>query len=97
MEELLKVSNPNQVYNNAIKYLGKNVKIAISNRLYKKYTVYDPINKIWVHFGDIRYEDFTHHKNNKRRESYLKRATNIKGNWKENKYSRNNLAINLLW
>ena len=97
MEELLKVSNPKQVYKNAIKYLGKNVKIVISNRLYKKYAVFDPINNIWVHFGDIRYEDFTHHKNNKRRQLYLKRASNIKGKWKDNKYSSNNLAINLLW
>ena len=32
-----------------------------------------------------------------RRNAYLKRATNIKGNWKDNKYSPNNLAINILW
>ena len=28
---------------------------------------------------------------------YLSRATNIKGNWKINKYSKNNLAIKILW
>jgi hypothetical protein len=31
------------------------------------------------------------------RKSYLSRATKIKGNWKSNKYSPNNLAIRILW
>ena len=43
------------------------------------------------------YEDFTKHKNEERRQDYLSRATKIKGNWKNNKYSPNNLAINILW
>ncbi|MCX6711628.1 MAG: hypothetical protein NT139_01145 [Candidatus Woesearchaeota archaeon] len=34
---------------------------------------------------------------NERRNAYLKRATKIKGNWKNNKLSANNLAINILW
>ena len=34
---------------------------------------------------------------NMKRKSYLARATNIKGDWKKNKYSKNNLAIHLLW
>ena len=34
---------------------------------------------------------------NIKRNSYLARATNIKGEWKKNKYSKNNLAINILW
>ena len=33
----------------------------------------------------------------KRRNAYRARATNIKGNWKKDKYSPNNLAINILW
>ncbi len=33
----------------------------------------------------------------KRRNAYLSRATKIKGNWKKNKLSANNLAINILW
>lgn len=33
----------------------------------------------------------------KKRQNYLKRATNIKGNWKEDKNSKNNLAIKILW
>ena len=33
----------------------------------------------------------------KRRKAYLKRASAIKGDWKDNKYSANNLAIKILW
>ena len=43
------------------------------------------------------YEDFTKHKDEERRKDYRRRAENIKGNWKNNKYSPNNLAINILW
>ena len=50
-----------------------------------------------IHFGDLRYFDFTTHQNLQRREAYLNRAYNIRGKWLENKYSPNNLAINLLW
>ena len=44
-----------------------------------------------------RYEDFTQHKNKDRQQNYLKRSSNIKGNWKNNKYSPNNLSMNILW
>ena len=51
----------------------------------------------YVHFGDNRYEDYTINNDLERRKRYLNRARNIKGNWKKDKYSANNLAINLLW
>jgi len=41
--------------------------------------------------------DFTHHNDELRRQSYLKRSAGIRGNWKENKYSANNLSRSLLW
>jgi DNA adenine methylase len=62
-----------------------------------------------VHFGDLNYADYIiwtwlEHTGeadkgeaDKRREAYRARATKIKGNWKANKYSPNNLAINILW
>ena len=50
-----------------------------------------------VHFGQLGYEDFTKHKDKERRQRYLKRATNMRGNWKDNPYSPNNLSINILW
>jgi hypothetical protein len=89
-------SNPTEVYRRARKYLGKTVKIGLSTKKDKKYMVITPDGKI-VHFGQIGYEDFTKHKNKTRRKNYLTRATRIKGDWKENKYSANNLAIRLLW
>ena len=99
IKELKKYSNPNIVFNKAKIYLGKNVQIEISGRKDKKYMVKNPENNKWVHFGGFNppMEDFTKHKDTKRRDSYLKRATNIKGEWKQNKYSANNLSINLLW
>jgi hypothetical protein len=55
-----------------------------------------PDGKI-VHFGQMGYEDFTKHKNKTRRKNYLTRSRKIRGNWKSDKYSPNNLSINLLW
>ena len=77
-------------------YLGGNTQLFISPRKDKKYRVYDPINRKWVDFGQMEYQDFTKHKDNDRRLRYLKRATKIKGNWKSNPYSPNNLSINIL-
>ena len=54
-------------------------------------------NNKWINFGQLGYEDFTKHKDNERRDRYLKRATHIKGNWKNDKYSPNNLSIHILW
>lgn len=89
-------SNPTEVQRKAMKYLGKNTLVYLSTRKDKKYMVKSPDDKL-IHFGAMGYEDFTKHKNKERRDAYLKRATKIKGNWKDNKYSPNNLSINLLW
>lgn len=46
----------------------------------KKYSVFimkDGKKKL-IHYGDARYEDYTQHKDEKRRQSYLKRAKGIK-------------------
>ncbi len=67
-----------------------------STRKNKKYMIMNDDNK-YIHFGDSRYQDFTKHQDLERLKSYLSRATKIKGNWKKDKYSPNNLAINLLW
>jgi hypothetical protein len=42
-------------------------------------------------------EEITKEEALKHRRNYLARATKIKGNWKDNKESPNNLAINILW
>lgn len=96
-EQLLKVSDPKKVIINAIKYFDDpNIKLYLSSNKNKKYMIYDN-NMKKVHFGDIRYFDFTKHNDNNRREAYLNRAYNIRGNWKDNKYSPNLLSIAILW
>ena len=56
-----------------------------------------------VPFGKVDYNDYiiyTLSKNtnaDKYRKAYLARATKIKGDWESDKYSPNNLAINILW
>ena len=95
--DILNYSNPNIVLENAIKYYGKNVIIRLSTSTKKKYMIYDPIHKKWTHFGQMGYEDFTKHKDPVRRERYLKRTANMRGEWKDNPYSANNLSRRLLW
>ena len=63
----------------------------------KKYMIYNPNTKKYVYFGQIPYQDFTKHLDLTRRENYLKRTANMKGNWKNDKYSANNLSRNILW
>jgi hypothetical protein len=89
-------SNPAEVYRRAKKYLGKTAKIGLSTKTNKKYMITTPDGKT-VHFGQMGYEDYTKHKNKTRRKNYLTRSRRIKGNWKKDKYSSNNLAIHLLW
>lgn len=95
------VYNINQISNPAIvrakfrKYKGDDdVKLELSEKPDKKYKVI--VGNRTVHFGSTM-EDYTKHKDEDRRRSYLARANGIRGNWKSNKYSPNNLAIHLLW
>jgi len=95
--EVEKVSNPTMVLQRAKELFGEDVNMGFSDDKKHKYMIYDPNENIWVHFGDIQYEDFTKHQDQARRENYLARSANIKGDWKDNPYSPNNLARNLLW
>lgn len=99
LDELLTISNPKEVIKKAKEYLGNDVEIFISSRKNKKYMVLNPETNKWTHFGSFNppMEDYTKHKDNDRRNRYLARATKIKGNWKDDKYSSNNLSINILW
>lgn len=89
------VSNPEVVLKQLHLNYGKSKDLELSTRKYKKYMVKN--NNKYIHFGDIRFEDFTKHKNKERQQDYLKRASNIKGNWKKDIYSPNMLSIVLLW
>jgi hypothetical protein len=97
MFNIYNYSDPEVVFHNAQIYLGKNVMIRFSDKTLKKYMVLNPETDKWIHFGQMGYEDFTKHQNPIRRERYLKRTANIKGNWKNDKYSANNLSRNILW
>lgn len=94
-------SNINKVIKNLKLYCNENnlpiKELYISTMKNKKFMIRNPINNKLVHFGNSNYGDFTKHNDLIRQQNYLKRATKIKGNWKDNPYSPNNLSINLLW
>lgn len=96
---LYKYSNPKEAQKNAFKYIDKNAVLYKSSNPKKKYMIYDPNKNKMIHFGSLNppYEDFLKHKNLIRRNSYLKRTENMRGDWKNNKYSSNNLSRNCLW
>lgn len=95
-DDIWKYSNPIKVAKKAKKYLGNTAVVYRSIRPKKKYMIFDPVNYKLVHFGEM-YEDFTKHQDTKRRDNYLTRSASIKGEWKNNKYSANNLSRELLW
>lgn len=95
VENIYAISNPKKAQQNFKKYKGNdNAKLELSEKPDKKYKVI--YQGKTTHFGSTM-EDYLKHGNEKKREAYLKRAMAIKGDWKANKYSANNLAINLLW
>ena len=96
-QKLQKYSNFRQAQRMAHKYLGKTAKIYPSDKKDKKYKIYDPKNNRWVNFGQIGYEDYTKHKDKNRRKNYLTRTRSMRGDWKRNPYSANNLSREILW
>ena len=96
---LYQFSNPKKAQQNAYNYLGDDAILYKSTKFNKKYMIYDKNNDKWVHFGSLypSYEDFLKHNDINRKNRYLRRASNMKGDWKDNPYSSNNLSINLLW
>jgi len=95
-DNLYKISNPKEAQKEAFRYLGPTAILYKSEKPKKKYKILNPNNNKFIHFGSDM-EDYLYHQNEIRRENYLKRASNIKGNWKNDPYSRNNLSINILW
>jgi len=96
-DEIWKWSNPVKVAEKARKYLGDMAVVFRSTKPKKKYMIFDPVNNKWIFFGEMNFEDFTKHQDPKRRENYLTRTASMKGNWKNNRYSANNLSRNILW
>jgi hypothetical protein len=90
-------SNPRTAQNKAYKYLGKTAKLYPALNSEKKYAIFDNKNNRWINFGQMGYEDYTKHHDKSRRKNYLTRTKFMRGDWKKNKYSANNLSRNILW
>jgi hypothetical protein len=88
-------SDPQTAQRKAHKYLGRNATLYKSTKQGKKYMIKDSNDK-WIHFGALGYEDYTKHKDKERRANYLTRSGSIKGNWKLNRYSPNNLSREII-
>ena len=58
-------------------YLGPSFNLKLLDNSKKKYMVLNPDTNKWIHFGQMGNEDFTKHKDDKRRQNYLKRTLNI--------------------
>lgn len=97
LNELKKYSDADEAQRKAFEYLGKDAHLYLSPKKDKKYRIFNPLTDKYVDFGQIGYEDFTKHKDEQRRKRYLSRATNMKGEWRDNPYSANNLSIHILW
>jgi|TARA_B110000285_G_scaffold22754_1_gene21973 hypothetical protein len=88
------VSNPSKVFQNARKIYGNNVKIDISDRKNKKYMIFDPHKKKYIHFGDIKYSDFTKTQDDEKRRLF--RLRNHK--WQDSPmYSASHMSYWILW
>jgi len=94
-DNIWEFSNPKEVANRAKRFYHTTV--YRSTRPTKKYMIFDNQNKKWIHFGQMYYEDYTRHKDENRRINYLTRSAGIRGDWRENLYSPNNLSRLLLW
>ena len=96
-KNIKEVSNPDKALSNTKKYLGKNAALYPSEKSKYKYKVFNPNTNKFVYFGSMLYEDYLKHGDEIRKKNYLLRSGHIKGNWKDDKYSPNNLARNILW
>lgn len=103
--------NPNEmleVVNSIAKKWGYINPIEFSTNKNKKFMTRDPNGKI-VHFGSSNNKDYIIYTflyemgeiedffRAKKRHSYLSRSSKIKGKWKNNMYSPNNLSRRILW
>jgi hypothetical protein len=95
-DDIWMYSNPREAQEKAFRIYGKDALLFRSKTKNKKYSIVNPKGKI-VNFGQMGYEDFLKHKNLSRKMNYLNRSAGMKGNWKDDGYSPNNLSRNILW
>ena len=101
LSELIKISDPTEVKRRFEKYRGTSkAEISVSPRVDKKYMIrVAPAGGVRgriVHIGSTL-ADFTKHGDEARRKSYLARSAGIRGDWRDDKWSANNLARALMW
>ena len=89
-------SNPKIAQQKAFDIYGPDAILNRSNTKNKKYSITTPENKL-INFGQMGYEDYTKHNDDLRRSNYLNRTSKIRGDWRQNKYSPNNLSRSILW
>ena len=93
MNQIREVSNPEVVFKQLKKYYGDEVDLYLSTSKNKKYMVFDEDGQK-EHFGSLLYEDYTKHKDKKRRDNFRNRNRK----WKDaDKYTPAHLSYYLLW
>jgi len=93
MDKICEVSNPELVLKQLKKFYGGDVDLYLSSSKHKKYMVFDEQGKK-IHFGDLRFCDYTKHKDKKRRDNFRNRNKR----WRDaEKYSPAHLSYYLLW
>jgi len=91
MEKLVQFSNPSIVM---VKGKKLGLEVFISNRKDKKYAIRHPITNKLVNFGAMGMQDYTFHKDEKRRQNFLSRNSK----WAKAKpYTPAFLSYYLLW
>jgi hypothetical protein len=101
LNDLIKISDPVEVKRRFEKYRGAaKATIEPSPRIDKKYMVRvaaaGGVRGRVVHIGS-NMADFTKTADEKKRASYLARSAGIKGDWRDDKWSPNNLSRALMW
>ena len=96
-EKLRNVSNFKVANLKAKLYLGQNTQLMISTRKFKKYMIKNPYTDEMIHFGDIRYKDYTKTLDEDKRKLYRARFGSMKGDFVQDPYSPYNLSLNILW
>ena len=93
MDSICEVSDPELVLKQLEKYYGDHVDLYLSSSKNKKYMVYNEDGKK-IHFGDLRFSDYTKTKNKLKRDSFRNRNKK----WKDaDKYTPAHLSYYLLW
>jgi len=92
MDKICEVSNPELVLKQLKKYYGDDIDLYLSSSKNKKYMVFDEQGKK-IHFGDLRFCDYTKHKDKQRRNNFRNRNRR----WRNaEKYSPAHLSYYLL-